>query len=138
MAEGKQLVQVAEKGAEERRKTILIVSPDPNFCMSLSMLFGDRYHVRTVAGVSALEEACEGPGGVDLVLVDEGPSRRLVDRLLECRRLHPTLPVIMLYVYSPKDMELDSLLRGTADAVYYKPFEITAVSRRVDDLLSVH
>jgi hypothetical protein len=43
----------------------------------------------------------------------------------------------MLYVYSPKDMELDSELRHTADAVYYKPFEIGTVSKRVDDLLSL-
>jgi CheY-like chemotaxis protein len=137
MVEGKREVRAAEKHENEERKTILIVSPDSNFCLSLSMLFGDRYRVVTAPGISVLQEECEEPKAVDLVLVDEVPSRRLVERIDSCRQLHPALPIIMLYVYSPKDMELDSELRRTANAVYYKPFEIGTVSRRVDDFLSV-
>ena len=136
MVEAKREVRVAEKIADEGRKTILIVSPDPNFCLSLSMLFGDRYNVLTASSLSVLQETVESRGA-DLILVDEGPSRKMVDRIDTFKHLHPTLPVIILYVYSPKDMELDSELRRTADSVYYKPFEIGAVSKRVDDLLSV-
>ena len=136
MVQSKREVRVAEKNADEGRKTILIVSPDPNFCLSLSMLFGDRYRVRTASSLSVLQEGAE-ERGVDLVLVDEGPSRKMVDRIDAFRHLNPALPIIILYVYSPKDVDLDSDLRKTADSVFYKPFEIGTVSKRVDDLLSV-
>ena len=136
MIQSQREVRVAEKETEEGRKTILIVSPDPNFCLSLSRLFGDRYRVLTASVLSVLQEGV-AEQGVDLILVDEGPSRKMVDRLDAFRHLNPTLPIIILYVYSPKDVDLDSELRRTADSVFYKPFEIGTVSRRVDDLLSV-
>ncbi len=129
-------VRVAEQHADKGRKTILIVSPDPNFCLSLSMLFGDRYRVLTAASLSVLQEGVEARG-VDLILIDEGPSRKMVDRIDAFRHLNPTLPIIILYVYSPKDVDLDSDLRKAADSVFYKPFEIGTVSKRIDDLLSV-
>lgn len=129
-------VRVAEQQGSEGRKTILIVSPDPNFCLSLSMLFGDRYRVLTASSLSVLQEGMEARR-IDLILVDEGPSRKMVERIDAFRRLNPTLPIIILYVYSPKDVDLDSDLRKTADSVFYKPFEIGTVSKRVDDLLSV-
>jgi DNA-binding response OmpR family regulator len=136
MIQSQKEVRVAEKETEEGRKTILIVSPDPNFCLSLSMLFGDRYRVLTASALSVLQEGV-AERGVDLILVDEGPSRKMVDRLDAFRHLNPTVPIIILYVYSPKDVDLDSELRRTADSVFYKPFEIGTVSRRIDDLLSV-
>ena len=129
-------VRVAEQQGSEGRKTILIVSPDPNFCLSLSMLFGDRYRVLTASSLSVLQEGMEARR-IDLVLVDEGPSRKMVECIDAYRHLNPTLPIIILYVYSPKDVDLDSDLRKTADSVFYKPFEIGTVSKRVDDLLSV-
>jgi DNA-binding response OmpR family regulator len=129
-------VRVAEQQGSEGRKTILIVSPDPNFCLSLSMLFGDRYRVLTASSLSVLQEGMEARR-IDLILVDEGPSRKMVERIDAFRHLNPTLPIIILYVYSPKDVDLDSDLRKTADSVFYKPFEIGTVSKRVDDLLSV-
>ena len=129
-------VRVAEQQGSEGRKTILIVSPDPNFCLSLSMLFGDRYRVLTASSLSVLQEGMEARR-IDLILVDEGPSRKIVERIDAFRHLNPTLPIIILYVYSPKDVDLDSDLRKTADSVFYKPFEIGTVSKRVDDLLSV-
>lgn len=132
----KREVRVAEQHGDEGRKTILIVSPDPNFCLSLSMLFGDRYGVLTASSLSVLQEEMEARR-VDLILIDEGPSRKMVDRIDAFRHLNPTLPIIILYVYSPKDVDLDSDLRKAADSVFYKPFEIGTVSKRVDDLLSV-
>lgn len=136
MIQSQKEVRVAEKETEEGRKTILIVSPDPNFCLSLSMLFGDRYGVLTASSLSVLQEGMEARR-IDLILVDEGPSRKMVERIDAFRHLNPTLPIIILYVYSPKDVDLDSDLRKTADSVFYKPFEIGTVSKRVDDLLSV-
>jgi DNA-binding response OmpR family regulator len=136
MIQSQKEVRVAEKETEEGRKTILIVSPDPNFCLSLSMLFGDRYGVLTASSLSVLQEGMEARR-IDLILVDEGPSRKMVERIDALRHLNPTLPIIILYVYSPKDVDLDSDLRKTADSVFYKPFEIGTVSKRVDDLLSV-
>ena len=42
-------------GAQETKRTILIYSPDLNFCFSLSMLFQDRYSVVTTTNPGMLE-----------------------------------------------------------------------------------
>jgi hypothetical protein len=38
-------------------------------------------------------------------------------------------------VYNAKDVHLDQAIRTQVDSVFYKPFEINTVSRRIDDLL---
>jgi DNA-binding NtrC family response regulator len=136
VVQDKRDIRVAEHDAGDGKKTILIVSPDPNFCLSLSMLFGDRYGVVTASSLSGLQERIEA-SGIDLILVDEGPSRSVVDRIEGLTKLNPDVPVIVLYVYSPRDVDLDMELRKAVDSVFYKPFEISSVSRRIDDLLSV-
>jgi response regulator RpfG family c-di-GMP phosphodiesterase len=47
------------------------------------------------------------------------------------------LPIILLYVYNARDVGLDSAVRSHVDSVFYKPVEISAVSRRIEELLPV-
>jgi len=50
--------------------------------------------------------------------------------------LKKELPIIMLYVYSAKDVNLDHTIREHVDSVFYKPFEILPVSKRIEELLA--
>lgn len=120
--------------ADEQKKTIVIYSPDLNFCDSLSMLFQDRYNVATTTNLEMLENSVSACSA-DLVLVDAGPSQRMLRHIEEMKGGHPCLPIIMLYVYNAKDVALDKAIRDEVDSVFYKPFEIGTVSQRVDDLL---
>lgn len=122
-------------GSGPERRTILIFSSDINFCFSLSLLFQDRYRVVTTTDIAAIEELASG-SGADLAIVDESPSERLLSKLDGLRAGSGRIPVIMLYVYNARDVVLDRVFRTRVASVYYKPFEVAALSKRIDELLA--
>jgi DNA-binding NarL/FixJ family response regulator len=122
-------------GKDIERKTILIFSPDINLCFSLSSLFQDRYHAVTTTNIATFEKLATC-FGADLAIVDEVPSECLIGRLESLGAGRPRIPVIMLYVYSAKDVALDRTIRSRVDSVFYKPVEISVVSKRIDELLA--
>lgn len=123
-------------GEDGKKKNILIYSPDLNFCFSLSMLFQDRYNVSTTTNLSMLETFVANYSA-DLLIVDSVPSPRIMERLRTLRSLSRRLPIIMLYVYNGKEVHLDQDARENVDAVFYKPFEVNVVSKRIEELLSL-
>ena len=120
---------------EEAKRTILIYSPDLNFCFSLSMLFQDRYNEVTTTNPGMLETFVEHYAA-DLVIVDAVPSEKMIGRLDGLKSQKKQLPVIMLYVYSSRDAALDAAIRRRVDSVIYKPFDIADMARRIAELLS--
>lgn len=118
---------------DETKRTILIYSPDLNFCFSLSMLFQDRYNVITTTSSAMLDEMVINYAA-SLLIVDAPPTEKLIALLHHVKEL-TQLPVIMLYVYSPKEATLDKAARSDVDAVFYKPFDLAAMSRRINELL---
>lgn len=122
-------------GLDEKKKTILIYSPDLNFCFSLSMLFQDRYSVVTTTNPGMLE-AFVGNYSADLVIVDAVPTERMINRLNGLKELNRSLPIIMLYVFNSRDVCLDKIARERVDSIFYKPFEVGAVSKRIEELLA--
>ncbi len=121
--------------AGQGRKTILIFSPDLNLCFSLSSLFQDRYHAVTTTNIATFERLATC-FGADLAIVDDVPSDCLFSRLEVLGAARPRIPVIMLYVYNEKDVALDRAIRTRVDSVFYKPVEISVVSKRIDELLT--
>ena len=121
--------------ADDPKKTILIYCSDLNLCFSLSSLFQDRYNVITTTNVAMLETSVEHYSP-NLVIVDDAPSERMLGQLDDLRRFNRDLPIIMLYVYSSNANQFESSVRDHVDSVFYKPFDITSLSRRIDDLLS--
>ena len=116
------------------KKTILIYSSDLNFCFSLSMLFQDRYNVITTTNAMMLETFVTHYAA-NLMIVDAAPSSKIIDTLQRVKDFNRQLPVIMLYVYNSKEQALDRTVRNEVDAVFYKPFDLSAMSKRIDELL---
>jgi DNA-binding NtrC family response regulator len=123
-----------EFDSADGKKTILIYSPDLNFCFSLSMLFQDRYNVITTTNIGMLDKLV-ADHSANLVMVDAVPSEKLIERIDSLKSLNKKLPIILLYVYNSKDVALDKAIRRHVDSVFYKPFEITPVSRKIEELL---
>lgn len=121
---------------DEKKKTILIYSPDLNFCFSLSMLFQNKFNVITTTNPSTLESFVMHYSA-NLLIVDASPSPKMCEQLHALKELNCDLPIIMLYVYSAKEALLDRDVRQEVDSVFYKPFDLTAVSKRINDLLSL-
>jgi DNA-binding NtrC family response regulator len=126
---------VPETEVEGGKKTILIYSPDLNFCFSLSMLFQDRYNVITTTSIGSVDKFV-ADYSADLVLIDAVPSDKLLERIDLLKQIKQDLPMILLYVYNARDVELDKAIRAHVSAVFYKPFEVSAVSQRIQDLLT--
>jgi response regulator RpfG family c-di-GMP phosphodiesterase len=120
----------------DARKTILIFSPDLNLCFSLSMLFQDRFHVVTTTDL-AMVEPLAAEHAADLMIADAVPSERLMAKLDDLQSATGRIPIILLYVYNARDVALDRDIRAHVDSVFYKPVEINAVSRRIEELLTV-
>lgn len=121
---------------DEAKKTIVIYSPDLNFCFSLSMVFQDRYNVVTTTSLTTLEKSV-AHYTADLLVVDADPSEKMIQRIDRLRESNRAIPVILLYVYNAREGTLDRAVRSHVDSVFYKPVEINAVSRRIDELLAV-
>ena len=130
----KEEMQPSVATVDEGKRTILIYSPDLNFCFSLSMLFQDRYNVITTTNAAMLETFVTHYAA-NLVIVDASPTAKMVDLLRHVKGLNKHLPIIMLYVYSPKEASLDREVRSEVDSVFYKPFDLSAMSRRISELL---
>jgi response regulator RpfG family c-di-GMP phosphodiesterase len=128
--------QPSRANMDDSKKTIIIYSPDLNFCFSLSMVFQDRYNVITTTNLGMLEKFVE-IYSAHLVLVDADPSQKLMERIDSLKESNRDLPVIILYVYNTKEGTLDRAVRSHVDSVFYKPFEIGAVSKRIDELLAL-
>ncbi|HET6271440.1 MAG TPA: hypothetical protein VFG32_00510 [Bacteroidota bacterium] len=120
---------------DENKKTILIYSPDLNFCFSLSLLFQDRYNVITTTNPGTLGSFVQ-QYAADLVIVDAVPSEKVIERIDSLKEQNKCLPIIMLYVYSAKDVQLDMSIRNHVDSVFYKPFDLAPFSQRIDELLT--
>jgi DNA-binding response OmpR family regulator len=116
------------------QKTILVFSRDLNFCFSLADLFRDRYHVVTTTNIASLcmIADCFRPA---LAIVDELPSDCLLKTLQTINDGPSRIPVILLYVYSERDLALDRAFRASVEEVFYKPVEMALVSKRIDELL---
>jgi DNA-binding response OmpR family regulator len=123
-----------ETALDEKKKTILIYSPDLNFCFSLSMVFQDQYSVITTTN-SGMLETFVSHYSADLVILDAMPTEKLLQRLHELKSIKEGLPIIMVYVFRSKDLDLDRDVRLEVDSVFYKPFDLASVSSRVNELL---
>jgi DNA-binding response OmpR family regulator len=135
MAERTRKAEPASHPARQQKKTVVLYSPDLNFCFSLSLFFQDRYDVITTTNLGMLEEFVEGHAA-DLVLMDAVPSEGTLERIERLKRIRCGLPIIMVYVYSSRDFGLDRAVRERIDSVFYKPFEVDTVSSRIDCLLN--
>lgn len=119
---------------EEGKKTILLYSPDLNFCFSLSVLFQDRFTVITTTNLG-LVDRLQGTYAADLMIIDAMPSEGLLERLQRLKEERPDLPVFVLYVYHARDADLDREIRTRVDSVFYKPIELETITERIETLL---
>ncbi|MEO8166936.1 MAG: hypothetical protein ABI623_01725 [bacterium] len=120
---------------DEKKKTILIYSPDLNFCFSLAMLFQNKFNVITTTDPLTIESFVVHYSA-NLLIVDAVPSEKMREQMHALKQLNHELPIIALYVYSSRGAHLDQDVRKVVDSVFYKPFDLPAVSKRINDLLS--
>jgi DNA-binding NtrC family response regulator len=121
--------------AGERRKKVLVFSPDVALAKSLSLLLEDRFEIACETQLENLK-ATIGAASPALLLVDlfAFPSDILKEvNVLRTSRLK--VPVVLLRVYRQLSPEIEETIRDIADFVFYKPFDVNAVADAVHKLL---
>ncbi|MBI4548902.1 MAG: hypothetical protein HY707_13040 [Ignavibacteriae bacterium] len=120
---------------EKRKETIFLYSPDIDFCVSLRMLFEDRYHIVTTTDPSMLLTMVRTLQP-DLVIADALPTERMQQRFAVMKRENPLLRIMVFSVSSYDDMQIPESVRNCIDVVFSKPVDLVEVTRSINDLVS--
>ncbi len=113
----------------------MILSDDSQLASSLSLFFGDEFEVQTVEQFDQARDIIK-QGNVDLLLIDFGLPDNRISHSLSNLKSRKKIPVILMYVFHEKKIPIESEIRKYADAVFYKPVNITDVLGRIRLFLS--
>ena len=114
---------------------VLIVEDDPILRFTLAAEVSDAgFHVREAASAVEAETVLETGAPIDVVITDiEMPgSRDGLALAISVRAFHPHIKLIVA-----SGILSETRVEGIADAYFGKPYDITAVIKRVRSLLAV-
>ncbi len=123
------------RARKKDKKRILILSDDSQLASSVSLFFGDEFEVQTVEQFDQARDIIK-QGNVDLLLIDFGLPDNRISHSLSNLKSRKKIPVILMYVFHEKKIPIESEIRKYADAVFYKPVNLTDVLGRIRLFLS--
>lgn len=126
--------RVASGESEARKHTVVLYSPDIDFCMSLSMFFQDMYKIITTTDPEMMLEIVKGYQP-DLAIVDASPSDRMNHRFEIMKREDDRLRIMLLHVPRVEGPPLHLQRTPHVDAMLSHPIDLTDVMEQVDFLL---
>ena len=122
--------------SDETMKTIVMYSPDVDFCMSLTLYFQDKYVVVTTTDGNTLPALVE-TYRPSLVIADALPTRWILRLFDTWKEGHPEMRVMLFRVWRYEDRKREAAIHRSIDYVLYKPIDIDFVANIVSDLFEV-
>lgn len=116
------------------RPHILLYSPDIDLCASLLMYFKESYSI-TVTSQFHFITGILNSLKFDLLFLDHEPTVNMSDEIDYIHKTFPELKVIMTYVFKNGTHTLEEGIKDKVNAIFYKPFDLQEVSKRIDNLL---
>lgn len=116
-------------------KKIIFYSPDFTFNLSLLMYLQSNYNITTTTNIEDLK-AISSSFSCDLIILDTQPSINIETLCKELKEFNPKTPIILLYVFDNKLKFLDENIRKYVNSVFYKPFDLDSVTRKLSTLTS--
>jgi len=115
-------------------KTVVIGDKDQEILNSLKLFLKEYYRIITVKdNFELMKKVKEEP--VDLVLSDLKLFHiGSVSDIKEIKKLKPSIPLVLMYVYFNDSREIELNLRNYVDAVIHKPFDVENVRILIDKL----
>lgn len=120
-------------GAKEEQQAIVLYSPDMDYCMSLRLLFQDRYNMITTTDVNMLVTIVNA-FQPDLVIIDALPTERMRRRVEMMKRANAAMRVMFFYTQRFADSDVHEFLRTSVDAVFSKPVDLAEITERIREL----
>lgn len=121
---------------DDKKKTIVMYSPDVDLCMSLTLYFQDKYVIVTTTDGNTL------PGLVEtyhpsLVIADALPTSWILQLFDTWKQMHPGIRVMLFRVWRYDDRKREAAIHKSIDYVVYKPIDIDFVAHIVSGLFEV-
>ncbi len=116
--------------AKELKPTIILYSPDMDFCVSLRMLLQNTYEVLVTTEPDILMMMVKS-FKPDVVIVDALPTERMRNRFSVMRKEHPKVRIMMFYASSMESPAQHESIRQYVDAAFSKPIDIVEVLDRI-------
>ncbi len=120
-------------GAKDEQQAIVLYSPDMDYCMSLRLLFQDRYNMITTTDVNMLVTIVNA-FQPDLVIIDALPTERMRRRVELMKRANAAMRVMFFYTQRFADSDVHEFLRTSVDAVFSKPVDLAEITERIREL----
>lgn len=123
----------APPSGREDRQAIVLYSPDMDYCMSLRLLFQDRYNMITTTDVNMVVTIVNA-FQPDLVIIDALPTQRMRHRVELMKRNNADLRVMFFCTQRFPDQEIHDFIHTSVDAVFSKPVDLTEITDRIQEL----
>ena len=135
MNEAKQRNGTDSVESDERLHTIVLYSPDMDFCMSLRMLYQNRYTMRTTTDPQMLL-LMSREFQPELVIVDGLPTARMKQWLVSIKDKNPRVRIMFFYAPHFNDQAIRHDIRSAVDAAFSKPVDLAEVTQRIHELIT--
>lgn len=117
-----------------KTKNVVFYSPDFNMCYSFLMYLQDIYKVTTTTDLHILEVLVKN-SELDIAIIDAEPSKKIVELCSNIHYLKNELPVILTYVFKDQIKEIETDIRQYVSSIFYKPFDLYEISRKLSALM---
>ena len=125
-------VQETKSSAAESKKTIVLYSPDMDFCVSLRLLFQEQYNIITTTEPDIMMMMVKS-FNPELVIVDALPTERMRERFALMRKEHHGIRIMVFYASSLESTVHHEFIRQSADAAFSKPLDLVEVMERINE-----
>ncbi len=111
-------------------KNVLLYSTDFSMCLSLLMYLQNNFNITTTTDLSVLGNLAKMQG-FDIIIMDAEPNKKIEIFCENLRANNAEIPLIFTYVYHNNTKDFDVSIRKFANSIFYKPFDINEVSKKV-------
>lgn len=134
-SEGRYSVRDVPLHSGGKRSTIVLYSPDLDFCVCLRMLFQGQYNMITITDPAMLLMTVRD-FKADIVIVDNVLTERMMGRLQIMRRENPRICIVSFYVSCFFDRRNYEVIRHFVDIAFSKPLDLADVEQSIHEAVT--
>ncbi|HEY6952251.1 MAG TPA: hypothetical protein VI758_07575 [Bacteroidota bacterium] len=121
----------------DKKKRILVFSPDRDLAQSLSMLFENHFEIACETSTRDLEKRIAAVAPALLIVDLHTFSSDVMLELSIVEASCAKVPVVILRAYNRLRSDVEEMVQRTAKVMFYKPFNAEDVVRSIHNLLNV-
>lgn len=99
------------------------------------MYLHDKYDVTSSTDMNVLKSLTRR-SDFDLLILDAEPGSEIEKLCKEIKNTSPGLKIILTYVYNSKMNDADIRIRNCVSTIFYKPFDLSEVSKSLKQIVS--